>query len=265
MKKVLISVMAIMSIITGAKAQIVYTDLSSNPVTIGSSNSEYSLVLAGGLSEDFMIQNYSSYGEAIYFASMMEGAAVVSTQADYNANVDALDAGTLIGPASTFFGYDNQGSPYFNILYLPDVYTFAGAFDVVKYVGFKFSFDNNQTYYGWAELKLTQNGDAVDVVLYGYAYESSPNTPIHAGAKMMSSLTSNKDLNVSIYPNPVQNYLTISTTDQVKKIEVINTLGQKILETSQNKNIDVSSLNEGIYYVNVRTDKDCLIKKIIKK
>lgn len=263
MRKVLVSIVAMMSIIAGAKAQIVYTDLSSNPVTINSSNSEYSLSLAGGAGE-FMIQNYSSYGEAIYFASMVSNSAVVSTQADYNANVDALDAGTQIGPSSTFFGYNDQQSPYFTILYLPDSYTFAGGFNVTKFVGFKFS-SNNQTHYGWAELKLTQNGSNVDVVLYGYAYESSPNAPILAGDKMESSLLSSQNASVNIYPNPVKNTLTVNTSEQVKQIEVINTLGQKVLEYSQSQNIDVSSLSEGTYYINITTDKNSIVKRIVKK
>ena len=73
---------------------------------------------------------------------------------------------------------------------------------------------------------------------------------------------------VSFYPNPAKNSVTIlNESFTLLNIEVINSLGQKVrsfgLEIGK-KTIDVSDLNEGIYYVSVsENNKTLLFKKMI--
>lgn len=70
-----------------------------------------------------------------------------------------------------------------------------------------------------------------------------------------------------IFPNPVRgNTMHISTTKTLK-ISIYNLIGKKILEGTLdqgNDTIDVSSLKNGVYIINVKTDTGTVTKKFIK-
>ncbi|WP_088323113.1 T9SS type A sorting domain-containing protein [Polaribacter tangerinus] len=68
-----------------------------------------------------------------------------------------------------------------------------------------------------------------------------------------SSLSINKFKNVSLsfYPNPVKNYLNLDTKSNlsVKKVEVFNIIGSKVLSISNKNSINLKELKPGIYVV----------------
>ena len=73
--------------------------------------------------------------------------------------------------------------------------------------------------------------------------------------------------NFNLYPNPAKNNLTINSKDEpLKQIEVFNILGQKIINlnfsSSLSENIDISSLNTGMYLVKINnlTTKRLIVK-----
>jgi len=67
------------------------------------------------------------------------------------------------------------------------------------------------------------------------------------------------------YPNPVNEYLTISLT-QIKEIIVSDLSGKTLLQQVGNSNqINVSQLQQGIYVINIRCDAETYTGKIIKK
>ncbi|MBR1769106.1 MAG: T9SS type A sorting domain-containing protein [Bacteroidales bacterium] len=264
MKKLLLFVAVAFLTAMGAEAQIFHTDFGNNPVVIDPDMMEYELSLTGTDAE-FMIQNYSSMDGMIFFASFENGAAVVSTEADYNANVNVLTENTNISSSSVFFGCDG-GSPFFNVLYLEGEYTAWLSANDKRYVGFRF-INNGQYHYGWACLKLENNGNGINVLLYGYAYNSTPNAPIRAGESDTFTLgleNANAEL-FSVYPNPVENILTINGQN-IDKVSVFNTLGQQISEISNPCGvIDLSNLDKGVYFLNINSCGKSIKKKIIKK
>ncbi len=71
---------------------------------------------------------------------------------------------------------------------------------------------------------------------------------------------------INIYPNPTKEVLNIDlpTNMTLQKVNLYNTLGQKVAETNQNK-IDVSGLSQGIYIVNFETSEGAFHKNFIKK
>jgi aminopeptidase N len=74
--------------------------------------------------------------------------------------------------------------------------------------------------------------------------------------------------NISIYPNPVSNLLTIEGQEnfEVTKITIYNVLGEKILEKeSPEKIIALDMLQFGIHLVVIDTDMGSLHKTILKK
>lgn len=74
----------------------------------------------------------------------------------------------------------------------------------------------------------------------------------------------NKSDELKIYPNPAKNSIAIHITEEMKNYEInlLNTLGQTLLQTKSNV-IDVSSFPSGIYFVNVQSDKTSVNKKVI--
>ncbi len=254
MKRLLLSIAVMISATVVTNSQVVYTSFENNPVTV----SEREINFFGGEAE-FMIQDYSAYGEAIYFACFTSGAAVVSTAADYNANVTKLSAGSTVSQNSTFFGFDNTQSPYFNILHLPNTYeSWLGS--GVGYVGIKFKNGNN-VHYGWVKLEITSSG----VLLYGYAYQSTPNTAITVGDTGGNlAIGAEIENGFSVYPNPVKNTLNIETNNNINKISIINLQGQEVKNTSD-KQIDVADLENGVYFLNIFSDKGFMNKRFVKQ
>ena len=71
--------------------------------------------------------------------------------------------------------------------------------------------------------------------------------------------------NISLFPNPTHDVLMIKTSENIKvnRAVIFNTLGKKIFETT-NKQVNLSQLNSGIYFIKVFTDYGYFHKKIIK-
>ncbi len=72
---------------------------------------------------------------------------------------------------------------------------------------------------------------------------------------------------VEIYPNPVSDILNISSTLELKKIEIFQMNGQKVVEnTGQFTSIDMSKMAVGVYFLKITDAKDeVIIRKILKK
>ncbi|HVD97013.1 MAG TPA: T9SS type A sorting domain-containing protein [Cytophagaceae bacterium] len=93
------------------------------------------------------------------------------------------------------------------------------------------------------------------------------------GASQYSNVKSvNKEgeNDVQIIPNPNNGSFMIlfNTTGLTSKIIVLNTLGQLVYEGAYSeanvRNVDISSLASGIYYVQIITDGETLVKKMLK-
>lgn len=71
---------------------------------------------------------------------------------------------------------------------------------------------------------------------------------------------------VSVYPNPVNEFVKISSSVEINKVEVYNLLGKKVISSSKinNNNIDVSSLAKGVYIVKLTSGDSVATKKIVK-
>ena len=71
----------------------------------------------------------------------------------------------------------------------------------------------------------------------------------------------------AIYPNPVENNLTIDTDEVITEINIYSITGVLVYsETSVSDNvINVSDLNNGIYFINIKTENGDVVKRFIKK
>jgi hypothetical protein len=82
-----------------------------------------------------------------------------------------------------------------------------------------------------------------------------------------SNFNSNDEWNV--YPNPSTGALYIvnsSTVKEASQVQILNAIGQTVLDetiTSNYKNIDLSKLNNGVYFVKITSDKNSTVKRIV--
>lgn len=79
-------------------------------------------------------------------------------------------------------------------------------------------------------------------------------------------LETTSDLNQFSFPNPANNFLTISSNFTIDKVEIYNLIGNRVIEcTSDTNNIDISSLSKGVYLVTVYSGTQKSVKKLIVK
>ena len=73
--------------------------------------------------------------------------------------------------------------------------------------------------------------------------------------------------NFNVYPNPVENNLTIDTDEVITEINIYSITGVLVYsETSVSDNvINVSDLNNGIYFINIKTENGDVVKRFVKK
>ncbi|HEX7414745.1 MAG TPA: T9SS type A sorting domain-containing protein [Bacteroidia bacterium] len=68
---------------------------------------------------------------------------------------------------------------------------------------------------------------------------------------------------VKVYPNPATNTLQVAVGNaELTEVKLIDMLGKEIINTKE-KDIDVSGLQEGVYFVSIKTSEGVATKKII--
>ncbi len=95
----------------------------------------------------------------------------------------------------------------------------------------------------------------------------APSYPVPNFSNMPLSITENNFEKITLYPNPVLEKLWISNNNyQIDQIKVISISGKTLLEQlSVNNSIDVSSLPQGIYFLEISTGKEISVLRFIKK
>ncbi len=74
--------------------------------------------------------------------------------------------------------------------------------------------------------------------------------------------------NFNLYPNPTKNNLTIESLNEIQNISIFNLLGQEVQKasvTATQTTLDVSSLENGVYFVTISSNGITSSKKFIKE
>lgn len=69
---------------------------------------------------------------------------------------------------------------------------------------------------------------------------------------------------ISLYPNPVSDYLVIQSQLKLDAIEVYTIMGKQLVKTKENK-VDFSDFSSGVYVVRILADDKVLTKRIMKQ
>lgn len=82
---------------------------------------------------------------------------------------------------------------------------------------------------------------------------------------IISSALNELNEKIRIYPNPSNGKLFFSTSELIKSIKVTNIIGKEIYSTNNfnNNSIDLINFNNGVYFINLSTEKGTITKKII--
>ncbi len=100
-----------------------------------------------------------------------------------------------------------------------------------------------------------------------------PNNKVDANFVMNGVMTSNTDdlalENIKIYPNPASNYIKLSNSYDIERLEIFNVIGRKVKsfhDLAEGTLHDISDLARGIYLVRmIDRNNDILITKRISK
>ena len=102
----------------------------------------------------------------------------------------------------------------------------------------------------------------VSVNFAGHGYETKFGVNTNLGVE---------DLNVSefsIYPNPTSEMLNVEGNTQIEKVVIYDLLGRTVLENSpmaEKTQINISSLNNGVYLVSITSEGKRTVRKIVKE
>ncbi len=69
---------------------------------------------------------------------------------------------------------------------------------------------------------------------------------------------------INVYPNPANNKVNIAS-DKDMNVKVCDVLGKEIIAQSNSKTIDISELQNGIYFLNITCEGNYFVKKIVKE
>ena len=73
---------------------------------------------------------------------------------------------------------------------------------------------------------------------------------------------------ISIYPNPVRDYLKVKIPDSEESLvvyEIKSVTGKLIISNTLDGAIDVSNLSSGYYIITIKTDNQQYIQKFVRQ
>ncbi|MBK7572482.1 MAG: T9SS type A sorting domain-containing protein [Bacteroidetes bacterium] len=266
-----------------ANAQIVYTDVTPDQVisaTTIPSTEDYNIDLNNDGINDYKISCSRSGGicplapsSRLYInfisdSALNSNAVVTGTSITYPLAMNLNDS-ISSGLSFSSFGYlrrNTSGGPCTG--------TFGvWSYSIDRYLGLKLIVGGN-TYYGWARMQIDVVTGIPSCTIKDYAYNSIPNQPILAGdtGTVPTGIFENSfSSSINLFPNPANNHLTIALGSNNKKVEVaIADMTGKIIYTTiayETNRIEVntSEFAEGIYIVQIGTEKYIETKKFIVK
>ncbi len=115
------------------------------------------------------------------------------------------------------------------------------------------------------KMYLQDDGKLYVMGLFTNYNGSTVNNIVRLTNVTLSTSNFNQNNKFSLSPNPTQNILTITTQEKIKTITIIDILGRKTNITHfENNKIDVSNLQNGVYFLEIATENGLQTQKFIK-
>ncbi len=194
-----------------------------------------------------------SYYERVNLLNSNIQLVVIPTDSGY---IDSIKVGTLIDKTKKW--RQSQSSCLYLHWYAMTTGTQVnGVFDnLERYFGFRI-IEPTDTLYGYFRVSLQYSSGGIE----GISVNSFAINKYTNGVK-----TDNDHQYVGIFPIPTTNNLIFHSNIELGSIKINDALGQFVFEM-KNKNkqeqIDITNLQNGIYFVQVKTSEGVLTKKIV--
>lgn len=252
-----------------ANAQIVYTDV--DPDQTFTEDQFYMLDVNNDATDDFMIAQFDTVITYGSFSFPAEG--VVLLTAGSNGAIDSagqipyLAALNLNDPIDNTqnFTVSTSSSPLVAGGYVSSPFGSQGIGPWIDgidhYMGLTFLIGAN-FHYGWCRMSMATDG--LSFTVKDYAYESTPQTGINAGATVsginedISSMIGIQTINNSVSVDVLNNTLTNG------RLEIVSLNGQTVFSKALNtkETVDLGSYSSGIYFVKVSFDQGQVNRKL---
>ncbi len=83
--------------------------------------------------------------------------------------------------------------------------------------------------------------------------------------QLNTSLSYLKETNLAIYPNPSSDIINLRTDDKIEDIEIYDLNGSRVtVNIEQNQSINISTFNNGIYFLRIKSNDESKSYKFIK-
>lgn len=111
------------------------------------------------------------------------------------------------------------------------------------------------------------NGHIDDVAVWSKAISRAEVTKLYEAVDTNTTSVSDfkNDIHLNIYPNPATNFISVSSSEVISKVEIIDLLGRVCISKNYDDkqlNIDVSMLNAGQYFIRIN---DYIVKQFTKQ
>lgn len=117
------------------------------------------------------------------------------------------------------------------------------------------------------EISAEEGQYAAVAVPYNGNNEQGNPVVIRFDVNGLLSVTEVSNTSLSVYPNPASSVVTVSNASSIKRVEIVNLLGQKVYENATlggtTAQINVSSLENGSYVLRVYSENGVKTSKLI--
>lgn len=72
------------------------------------------------------------------------------------------------------------------------------------------------------------------------------------------------NVEVKLYPNPVKDYLSIASSEEIQEVVIYSVLGSKVFQSTNASILDLSALESGVYLIEINTQNKKSLKKFVK-
>lgn len=107
---------------------------------------------------------------------------------------------------------------------------------------------------------LSKRNNAINYRFYTLSWDLTKDFSVNIGSPVQ------QEFDLSIYPNPATNRIQVDTDAKVSRMRIVNLQGKVLLEKNAiyDRSVDVSSLPEGIYVLQVESNGQWLQHKFLK-
>lgn len=191
----------------------------------------------------------------------------------YHSSLNSTDT-SLIKEAVKTIVYDQLSHWYIGN------YDTTASFTASLITGTQFQFTNNSTF---ADSYLWDFGDGTTSTEVNPIHTYSTISPYtvtltatrchvskqtNQSLNLLSTINFEKNKNIELFPNPVENVIHIKSNSEIKKVELYNSFGQKIKSTEGNHKfyqLDVSEIKSDVYLIKIYTTEKVYWNKILKQ